>query len=599
MNFHSIYQAFLEFKKGFFSAPLLALAIVSLTFLGATPRVQADAVVTSRAMKSSTIAEVFIEEEHVKVTLEIGLGDLKTFQNLLPDDILTKMGISAPPLAERLPQFFAKDLTVQADGGSPIMGKILSMEGRPRITRDDITGEPVATADSEAVLVVNLIYPLVKSRPATLSIKPPSDQRGYASANIGFITYHQKVPVNDFRHLSIKQTIDLDWNDPWYSKFRSKNLWRRFNEPINVFLYVETFEVRVEIIARPKDLQQWIDLGVQGSDSLSVEIQPELKEKVAAFLAKEINLQVDGKDAAPSLDRIHFLQRTLRASTVIDPAEKLDLNGAVLGAIFVYRTTELSNQASLTWNLFSPKLPRIRAAATDEAGPLPSFLTPEHNVLEWKNYLTNPTVPALVPIDPPVTTQQLSLPALSIGLLVIAAILFRFLPKPVRPWACCVMIVAAVLLKNQGRVSVTSPVATAPQIADDQLAPTIDKLLHNIYVSFEFREEDDIYDKLARSVDGDLLADVYLETRKSLELENQGGAQVTIRKVEVVEVTEEPGAESGQIVATCKWNATGSVGHWGHIHQRTNQYDAKITLAVVDDEWKIIDLQLINENRIQ
>ena len=47
MNFHSIYQAFLAFKKGFFSAPLLALAIVTLAFLTFSPRVQADAVATS------------------------------------------------------------------------------------------------------------------------------------------------------------------------------------------------------------------------------------------------------------------------------------------------------------------------------------------------------------------------------------------------------------------------------------------------------------------------------------------------------------------------------------------------------------------------
>ena len=47
-----------------------------------------------------------------------------------------------------------------------------------------------------------------------------------------------------------------------------------------------------------------------------------------------------------------------------------------------------------------------------------------------------------------------------------------------------------------------------------------------------------------------------------------------------------------------KWTAMGSVGHWGHIHTRKNQYEANISVKPVDGAWKITDLELLEEKRI-
>ena len=42
----------------------------------------------------------------------------------------------------------------------------------------------------------------------------------------------------------------------------------------------------------------------------------------------------------------------------------------------------------------------------------------------------------------------------------------------------------------------------------------------------------------------------------------------------------------------------GSVGHWGHIHFRENQYEANISVEPVDGAWKISGLELLEEKRI-
>ena len=47
-----------------------------------------------------------------------------------------------------------------------------------------------------------------------------------------------------------------------------------------------------------------------------------------------------------------------------------------------------------------------------------------------------------------------------------------------------------------------------------------------------------------------------------------------------------------------KWTALGTVGHWGHIHIRKNQYEANITVEPVKGVWKITGLELLEEKRI-
>jgi hypothetical protein len=42
----------------------------------------------------------------------------------------------------------------------------------------------------------------------------------------------------------------------------------------------------------------------------------------------------------------------------------------------------------------------------------------------------------------------------------------------------------------------------------------------------------------------------------------------------------------------------GTVDHWGHVHTRQNLYDAIVTIEAVDASWKITELEMIEENRI-
>jgi uncharacterized SAM-binding protein YcdF (DUF218 family) len=161
------------------------------------------------------------------------------------------------------------------------------------------------------------------------------------------------------------------------------------------------------------------------------------------------------------------------------------------------------------------------------------------------------------------------------------------------------LIAGGVLLYPFLRVAVVKPVVIAPKMTDKDAVAVLNGLLKNIYRSFDFREEEDVYDRLATSVHGNLLSEIYLQNRKSLVVTQAGGARARVKEVEIlnVDVNHLDDRPLGLLFRTM-WTAMGSVGHWGHIHMRKNQYEANITVEPVEGSWKVTDLELLEEKRI-
>ncbi|MHC4079822.1 MAG: hypothetical protein ACYS15_01305 [Planctomycetota bacterium] len=582
--------------------------IICLILLAVAPALPApgDAIVVTRAMTATTIAEVFIDEDSTRVEFEIGLADLAAFRNVLPGELYERLGHDPEPIGERLQRFFTEDFVIRAEGGEPIRGQLVQVVPRRRVRRDEITGEPLppVSDEEEIVVFVELAYPLT-GRPPVLSLKPPTEVGGaFARANIGFVVYHMGIPVNDFRYLGGEESLDLDWEDPWYTQFRNRNLWRKYRAPVHGFLYVDHFEVRKEIIARPRDLQQWIDLGLEGEEIIPAADQAAIKEKVAAFLADRNPVTIDGKRIEPVLDRIHFVRRSLRTTGVVDPPEDLPIFSATLGVIFAYPITGLPQEVSMEWELFSPRIQQVPTVATDEAGGLPYTVSPDDPVLVWKNFLKNPSSAALIDLAPPPEPARLTVPVVSavcfllVGGLAVSAL--RASDK--RPWPTLaggvLLIAVGIVLFPYTRVTVRSPLAGAAAVGGQDAQVILTGLLRNVYRAFDFREEGVIYDTLERSATGDLLTQIYLETRRALELKNQGGARAKVMDVEMLSAETTNLSDEVGFVTQCTWNVAGSVGHWGHIHQRRNQYEAVFTVKPIDGVWKITELELVSEERL-
>ena len=571
------------------------VAVLGLVLLqgSAATSARADAIIATQAMLASTIAEYGIDDGYVRVELEIGLQDLEAFRNLVPDELYFELGHDPQPLALRLQHFFAHDLAISADGGSPLPGRVVAIGARRRVRRDEITGEPLANdaeEEPEIVVFASLEYAL-PGRIETLTLH--GLDAGHA-AGVGFIAYHRGIPINDFRYLAPAQTLQLDWGDPWYTHFERRALRRQYFAPMSGFLYVEPYEVRKEIIARPRDLQAWVDLGLEGRQTIPPELQAEILRKVAAFLRDHHAVEIDGRRVEGDLAQANFLERSLRTSRVIDPPVELDLDSAVIGVIFVYPTDGLPERVTMEWDLWNDRIQQVPVSAVDQAGPLPSILEPDWSVLEWQNFLQNPELPTLRVITPPPSWLASTLWSLRWLLGIVAAGVLL-----AAAWRATAGDRRAPLWLGAGSLLALLLVAGASlsaRVSDERAREIVGDLLHNVYRAFDFRGEEAIYDVLAQSADGELLTQLFLETRRGLELANQGGARAKVKTIELVELETEP-AEGG-FRSEATWNVTGSVGHWGHLHERRNQYRAELTIAAREGDWKLVGLEILDEKRL-
>ena len=568
-----------------------AFSIALMLFSGTC---MADAIVRSQAMFASTIAEYFVERDHVRLELEIGEPDIAAFRNLLPDGFFEQLAFEAEgSFEERLALFSGRDMMILADGQA-LKGFVTELGPGVRPMRDDITGEALPTLEEDEEIIIRAVFRFPFDQlPAELTLTAPSLT---GQAAIGFVLYHEGVAVNDYRYLSNGNTVRLDWEDAWYSAFTTRALRRQYFSPMTGFIYVEPFEVRKEIIVRPSDIQKFTDLGLANAKIIPADKQEEIKQKVVEFLAGHFPVSIDGVKVEGSVDRVNFLQRTLKSSTVVS-GQDLDMLPATIGVIYVFPTDGLPQEVELTWDIFTEKMSQVPAAAVDQAGPLPSLLEPDYNILRWENFLRFPELPTLAELEaPPSALQRASgwarWAGLALSLVFAGMLLWSFSQtRRLHPAHTVVLLFALAVTTLMFREHRQSSMDAA------RLQGLVGNLLHNVYRAFDYRGEEVIYDVLARSVSGELLADIYLETRSSLELASQGGARVKVKSVEMTG-TGLKDRSGNRLTISGEWVVSGSVGHWGHVHQRTNSYQAELEISEIDKVWKLTGLEILQEERL-
>jgi len=567
------------------------------------------------AQSAPNIAEFHVNDDHVRVVLEIYVGDLDKFVDLVPDEWIQQAGLEPLPIEERMRRFSKETLQIITDNHTRLQAERTMAEPRMRTERPNpfagminpVTLQPVpGPPEDKRVLYAELIYPFV-SKPKLLTIIPPHGKGGLPTASIGFIAYHKGVPVVDYRYLSEAAQMHLAWEDPWYSRFQNKAFKRWQQSGLLTFLYIEPYEVRHETLVRVKDLKAWMDLELRGDAFIEVDEVEPLKKRVGQFLLQHSKVTIDGKQLKPLLDRTSFVKYTMTRTFFLDQPERMPLNTAMIGVIVTYLTQGIPQEVTVDWGLFSDKIQKVPTKAVDPAGPFPSYVTPDDNVLTWQNFLKTYRMPTIAKVVVDDSLTKLGVPMgslLSLAVLVPFAFIIRKqkkLNKSIRSHLIIVglLVGGGILMFPFFHVSMARPSVIAPKINDKEAVVILENLLKNIYRSFDFREEEDVYDRLATSVSGDLLTDIYLQNRKSMVITQAGGAQAKVKEVKIQDVSvkhldDRPLA----LLLHSKWTAMGTVGHWGHIHTRKNQYEASITVEPVDGAWKITDLELLEEKRI-
>ena len=238
------------------------------------------------------------------------------------------------------------------------------------------------------------------------------------------------------------------------------------------------------------------------------------------------------------------------------------------------------------------------------------FFTQESPVWLWRSGSTS-IDERLESIPPPVPRDPWTLPLVSLIIgagSLLAGLYLLISARPSRSIAgLLVMGVGAgccFLFSGLGQVQVMPPGSSRLQPptvkqAEDLFVP----LLGNIYRAFDYVEESDVYDALERSVSGELLDELYRMIYASLIIEEAQGATSRVLAVRPVELSiEDVAVDSSRseidFTALYRWQVDGRVAHWGHMHERTNEYLARFGVFGTTEGWRIDSISLLEQERI-
>lgn len=368
--------------------------------------------------------------------------------------------------------------------------------------------------------------------------------------------------------------------------------------PLQNFVTIAPFEVRHEVLVRLRDLAERVEL--ESVEEVAVAEQERVKGTIGNLVASRTSVVIDGRTSEPADRRVDFLGLDTRGALprlapVPEPVE-----AAWIGVTSVYLTERTPTEVALTWAGFETA-PTIPATVTDPESSRSVELSGRRPTLIWNNELSEDPTPKVsaIAVEPPV----LWMPVVSLTLMgLVVALGVTALRGRHRT------LFAALARVGLAGAFLAAPIANLGMPLPSSFGATPDaggakrilaRVLPNVYRSFEFPSESAVYDRLALSVTGDTLTEIYLEHRRAVRMEERGGAKATVEAVEVVEVgTVDPSDPEG-FVADTTWTVGGTVTHFGHRHFRQNRYDARVVVVPVDGYWKIRSIEVFDEKRLR
>lgn len=567
---------------------------------------------------------VYVTSEKVMVSMQIYVEDLYFFQKLEPDkeNIISTEKIKKA--IEKHKQFLLDRLHVRDINGEKLIGKVVSV--------DDSSIKPQGVAMSDLMLftlVFQIEYKLT-SPPEFLTFS-----QQLVDSNAGFpamVQFNLKQEGSETPYaVSMKprepQTIRFNWDHPPLAPDASEEAWQKWlkerrEETLGItsygtiysFLYIEDFEVRHEILIPLATLESFFSIDRKEADFLSVAEQEASRESIEQFFAKANPIEIDGIAVKPVISRLDFYG--LDFKDFAKPAEKKRVStaNARVGIILSYSTKGTPDKVKVTWDMFNRSVWSVESVcfAFDQSYR-PVFSKLERNsIFEWEN----PGHKVSLEVNPVEVSLQprsiWSVPLVSSGCLLLGFILSLSLfgkkeSYKKRLAAVVILLVAGLLCWPLTRVTFASPMEPIPKVATDK-AEAVFKTLHkNIYRAFDYHADSDIYDALAKSADGAFLETLYRQINQSLKMQEQGGAisrvtdvnWETVNPETLFDSQDQTTQDERSFAVQSTWTVEGTVEHWGHIHTRTNQYQAVFYLEPIEGNWKLTGMNLLDEQRLR
>ncbi len=531
---------------------------------------KADWINLTGAETSQNIAEIYILDDHVRVKLEVYVGDLEKFEELVPDEWLKDSSRERASLEQRMHTFATERLQFVTDKGVKLPAKLELIERRQRVDRvsayagmvNPMTRQRVRQAPADKrVLYAEIVYPF-DDNPISLQIIPPLDEQGIVTANIGFVAYHQAVPITDFRYLGQAAKLNINWQDPWYTKFVNKNLSRHHKYPLMLYLYVEPRQVRLESLLRISDISELTSFNPDDIQLNAEEKRQQLQAHIKNYYAANGSLQIDGKLLEPESIRVEFLTISLKGLKVIENTSVVDESSLLVGISQQFYIEALPQKIESSWQFFNQRIDRIPVTVTDPVGPLMNLIDKDDPEFGWQNFLKKYSDAVLAPVDVD-TGWSINIPYL-------------------------------------GKMKIVN------QLPDKQQAlSVVSGTLDNVRVAFIEKKSDNLSRVLGEIISADETTLLRADTLKN-ELAKLFAPKVTggsigavqaFKDLQIINVrkTDKPEGFS----ATIGGSANISAKHWGHVDQRQIDFQLLLDLVEDDSQWRLADLTVINIKEVK
>lgn len=552
----------------------LFIVLFNINFLA-----HADWMNLTGAETSQNIAEIYILDDHIKVNLEIFIGDLDKFEELLPDDWLDESAGQRPSLEQRMHTFANKRLQFITEKGTKLPATLELVEPRLRVDRvsayagmiNPMTRQRVRQApEDKRVLYAEIMYKFPADddkqnktlKPEQIKIIPPLDENGVVTADIGFVAYHRAVPVIDFRFLGQPATLNLNWQDPWYSKFENKNLSRHHKYPLMVYLYVEPRQVRLESLLRVSDITEMSGFNINRQNLNTEDKFQQLQTQLNNYYSREGSLEIDGEAFRPDSVRVEYVTISLKGLKVVENVSAVDESSLLVGVSQQFLIEKLPQKIESQWPFFNQRVDRIPVIVTDPAGPFLSLIDKDYPEYGWRNFLKKYSDAVIVPVEVD-TGWNINIPYL-------------------------------------GKKKIIN------KLPDQQQASSIvSGVLENVRVAFIEKKPDKLSRELGKVISTDESVVLRTDTLKN-ELEKlfapevaggSVGAVQEFKELQIINVRKTNKSKS--FSATIGGSANIAAKHWGHVDQRQINFQVLLDLVEDDSQWRLADLTVIDIKEVK
>lgn len=362
------------------------------------------------------------------------------------------------------------------------------------------------------------------------------------------------------------------------------------------FLYIEDYEVRHEVLMPLAVLAESLPLNHRDPSTLSVSEQRQLQPAVETLLMQHIDLQINHVAARPRQTNCRFVGTDWQQLVTETEATPISVVDGRIAVVHSYPVTEPVQAVQLTWNLFSESIFGIQQIVLHDDDMQRNVLTylAGRNRFEWID--TRPA--AAIRIAPLVSPKPASKSRSTVWWLIFAGV------------AASALFLAAILQPRRSQrnsllgagllvTAVTAWQSFEPEPTNDESFTGSQQqirqsLLLNLYAAFEYRDEQQIYDALSVSCDASLTQRIYLQLAESLRHADQGNAIAAIRSVTFPEIT----TDAMNLDSECSWVVSGTVEHWGHVHERSNRFRARLDVDWIGNSWKLTNLQITDQQQV-